>query len=47
MRLSGAPEIGLHRGTPQLGEDEDYIFGELLGLSRAERTELEEAEVIH
>ncbi|MCX7283673.1 MAG: CoA transferase [Novosphingobium sp.] len=47
MRLSGAPEIGIHRGTPQLGEDEDYVFGELLGLTRAERNQLEEAEIIH
>ncbi|PLK27004.1 CaiB/BaiF CoA-transferase family protein [Novosphingobium sp. TH158] len=47
MRLSKAPEIGIHRGTPQLGEDEDYIYGELLGLSRAERNDLEKAEVIY
>lgn len=40
-------EAGLERGTPRLGEDEDYVFGELLGLSRAERAELVEAQVIH
>jgi crotonobetainyl-CoA:carnitine CoA-transferase CaiB-like acyl-CoA transferase len=47
MRLSKGPEIGIHRGTPKLGEDEDYVYGELLGLSRAERDALEAAEVIY
>ena len=47
MRLSKAPEVGIDRGTPRLGEHEDYVYGELLGLSRAERCALEEAEVIH
>ncbi|MBW8786105.1 MAG: CoA transferase [Novosphingobium sp.] len=47
MRLSKAPEIGIHRGTPKLGEDEDYVYGELLGLGRDERTALEASEVIY
>lgn len=47
MRLSKAPDIGLHGGTPRLGEHEDYVYGELLGLSRAERDRLEAQEVIH
>ena len=47
MRLSKGPEVGIHRGTPELGQDEDYVYGELLGLSGAERCALEEAEVIH
>jgi len=47
MRLSKGPEIGIDRGTPRLGEHEDYVYGEILGLSRAERTALEEAEVIY
>lgn len=47
MRLSKGPEIGIHRGTPRLGEDEDYVYGQLLGMSRAERQSLEEAEVIY
>ena len=47
MRLSKGAEIGIHRGTPWLGEHEDYVYGELLGLSRTERDLLEEAEVIH
>jgi crotonobetainyl-CoA:carnitine CoA-transferase CaiB-like acyl-CoA transferase len=46
MRLSKGAEIGIHRGTPKLGEDEDYVYGELLGMSRVERDALEEAEVI-
>lgn len=47
MRLSKGAEIGIHRGTPKLGEDEDYVYGELLGLGRDERTALEESEVIY
>lgn len=39
-------DTGIWRGTPELGQDEDYVFGELLGLGRAERTELEEEGVI-
>jgi len=47
MRLSKGAEIGIHRGTPKLGEHEDYVYGELLGLGRGERRALEEAEVIY
>ncbi len=47
MRLSKGPEVGIHRGTPELGQDEDHVYGELLGLSRTERSALEEAEVIY
>lgn len=47
MRLSKGAEIGIDRGTPQLGEHEDYVYGELLGLNRKERTALEDAEVIY
>lgn len=47
MRLSKGAEIGIHRGTPQLGEDEDYVYGELLGMTRAQRDALEQAEVIY
>jgi crotonobetainyl-CoA:carnitine CoA-transferase CaiB-like acyl-CoA transferase len=47
MRLSKGPEIGIHRGTPKLGEHEDYVYGELLGMSSAERTALQDAEVIY
>jgi crotonobetainyl-CoA:carnitine CoA-transferase CaiB-like acyl-CoA transferase len=47
MRLSKGPEIGIHRGTPKLGEDEDYVYGELLGMTRRERTTLEASEVIY
>ena len=38
---------GLDRGTPRLGEDEDHVFGELLGLGRAERDALVDARVIY
>ena len=47
MRLSKGPEVGIHRGTPQLGEDEDYVYGDLLGIGRDERRALEDAEVIY
>lgn len=47
MRLSKGTEIGIHSGTPRLGEHEDYVYGELLGMGQAERRRLEEAEVIY
>ena len=47
MRLSKGADIGIHRGTPKLGEDEEYVYGEMLGLSREERRSLEEAQVIY
>lgn len=47
MRLSKGAEIGIHRGTPKLGEHEDYVYGELLGMSTAERRTLEDEEVIY
>jgi crotonobetainyl-CoA:carnitine CoA-transferase CaiB-like acyl-CoA transferase len=47
MRLSKGAEIGIDRGTPELGEHEDYVYGELLGMSRAERQALEDSEVIY
>ena len=46
MRLSKGADIGIDRGTPLLGEHEDYVYGELLGMGRAERLQLEGAEVI-
>ena len=47
MRLSKGEDIGIDRGTPRLGEHEDYVYGELLGMSRYERQALETAEVIY
>ncbi|KHK90280.1 CaiB/BaiF CoA transferase family protein [Novosphingobium malaysiense] len=47
MRLSKGAEIGIDRGTPKLGEHEDFVYGDLLGMSQAERKRLEEAEVIY
>lgn len=44
--FSETSDVGITRGTPVLGGDEDYVFGELLGLGRAERTRLEEEGVI-
>jgi crotonobetainyl-CoA:carnitine CoA-transferase CaiB-like acyl-CoA transferase len=47
MRMSRTPDIGIHSGTPKLGAHEDYVYGELLGMSRAERQVLEDLEVIY
>lgn len=47
MRLSRGEDVGLTRGTPALGEHEDYVYGELLGLGREERRRLEDDQVIH
>ncbi|CAN7413799.1 CoA transferase [Bosea sp. LjRoot9] len=46
MRFSRTSDVGIARGTPRLGEDEDYVFGELLGIGRAERQRLVETQVI-
>lgn len=45
-RFSTTDEVGIRRLTPELGQDEDYVFGELLGLSRTERDALQAREVI-
>ena len=45
-RFSKTHEVGIRRLTPTLGQDEDYVFGELLGLTAAQRAELEGREVI-
>ena len=45
-RFSRTDDVGIRRLTPALGQDEDYVFGELLGLSSALRADLEAREVI-
>jgi crotonobetainyl-CoA:carnitine CoA-transferase CaiB-like acyl-CoA transferase len=45
-RFAKTHDVGIRRLTPALGEDEDYVFGELLGLSSAQRADLESREVI-
>ena len=45
-RFSKSRDVGIRRLTPRLGQDEDYVFGELLGLSSAQRADLEAREVI-
>lgn len=45
-RFSKADQIGIRRLTPALGQDEDYVFGELLGLDAAQRADLQAREVI-
>jgi benzylsuccinate CoA-transferase BbsF subunit len=46
-RFSRTHDVGLRRLTPALGQDEDYVFGELLGLDSARRRDLEAREVIY
>ncbi|QEI06408.1 CoA transferase [Pigmentiphaga aceris] len=45
-RFSRTGDVGIRRLTPTLGQDEEYVFGELLGLSTAQRADLEAREVI-
>jgi len=45
-RFSTTQDVGIRRLTPALGQDEDYVFGELLGLGSAQRADLERREVI-
>ncbi len=47
MRLSKGQDIGIARGTPRLGEHEDYVYGQLLGMTNAERQALQDEEVIY
>ncbi len=45
-RYGKTDAVGIHRGTPDLGQDEDYVFGELLGMGREQRVDLENREII-
>jgi crotonobetainyl-CoA:carnitine CoA-transferase CaiB-like acyl-CoA transferase len=45
-RFSKTGDVGIRTLTPALGQDEEYVFGELLGLSRAQRADLERREII-
>lgn len=47
IRFSETSDVGISRGTPRLGEDEDYVFGELLGIGSAERQRLADAQIIY
>jgi crotonobetainyl-CoA:carnitine CoA-transferase CaiB-like acyl-CoA transferase len=44
--FSRTNEVGIRSLTPSLGQDEEYVFGALLGLNSAARADLEEREVI-
>jgi benzylsuccinate CoA-transferase BbsF subunit len=46
-RFSRTDEVGIRRLTPALGQDEDYVFGDLLGMDSAQRRDLEAREVIY
>ncbi|HLV77997.1 MAG TPA: CoA transferase, partial [Marinobacter sp.] len=45
-RFGAAPDVGIRRGTPALGQDEEYVFGHLLGLSSTQRQSLEDRQII-
>ena len=45
FKLSATP-VGVRRRAPLAGENNDYVFGELLGLSRAEREQLIEKKIL-
>jgi len=45
-RFSASEGVGIRRLTPTLGQDEDYVFGELLGIDSAGRADLVAREVI-
>jgi crotonobetainyl-CoA:carnitine CoA-transferase CaiB-like acyl-CoA transferase len=45
-RFSASEGVGIGRLTPTLGQDEDYVFGELLGIDSAGRADLVAREVI-
>jgi len=45
-RMSATP-AAVHRAAPLLGEHNDYVLGELLGLSAGERQRLIEAKVVY
>ena len=40
-------ETGMDRGTPELGCGEDYVYGELLGMSARDRAALTDEQVIY
>lgn len=46
-RFAGDDTPGITRGTPALGGDEEYVYGGLLGLSRAQIDALVENEAIY
>ena len=45
-KFSRTADVGIRRGTPALGEGEDYVYGELLGMDGATRSDLQQREVI-
>lgn len=47
IRFAKTTEVGIRSGTPELGEAEDYVYGDLLGLSDAERARLIDEQVIY
>lgn len=46
-RFSRSADPAIERGTPALGEHEEYVYGELLGIGRSEYTRLVEDKVIY
>lgn len=46
-RFSKSDDPAIERGTPGLGEHEDYVYGELLGIGRKEYNDLVTDNVIY
>jgi crotonobetainyl-CoA:carnitine CoA-transferase CaiB-like acyl-CoA transferase len=46
VRFSRTKQVGIRRLTPELGQDEDYVFGELLGMGREQRADLQDRGII-
>jgi crotonobetainyl-CoA:carnitine CoA-transferase CaiB-like acyl-CoA transferase len=47
IRFSRCADVGLRSGTPGLGEGEEYVYGELLGLSAVQRRRMTEDHLIY
>lgn len=45
-QFSGSP-VGNRRWSPSVGQDNDYVYGELLGMAPEERRRLEEDQLFH
>jgi hypothetical protein len=47
QQLCATRGADIHRGAPKLGEHEDHVYGELLGMSCGKRQSLEADEIIY
>ena len=45
-RIADAPAEGYDRASPTMGQDNDWVLGDLLGLSAEEQARLKDAGVV-